>query len=70
MSTGRTEASSLVPSLTIVGSLIIVLTDFNMMEAALDADYTEYEYLPECKDGCGTLTDWMPSNEAAHAVAP
>ncbi|GFO67044.1 hypothetical protein GMLC_06230 [Geomonas limicola] len=34
----------------------------------MDADYTDYEYLPECKDGCGALHDWMSSNEAAHAV--
>jgi hypothetical protein len=31
-------------------------------------DYTEYEYLPECKDGCGALTDWLPSNDAAYDV--
>jgi hypothetical protein len=35
----------------------------------MEADYTEYEYLPECADGCGALTDWMPSNEAAHEAA-
>jgi hypothetical protein len=31
-------------------------------------DYTEYEYLPECSDGCGALTDWLPSNDAAYDV--
>jgi hypothetical protein len=35
----------------------------------MDADYSDYQYLPECTNGCGALTDWMPSNEAAHAVA-
>lgn len=29
----------------------------------MEFDYTEYEYLPECSDGCGALTDWLPSNE-------
>jgi hypothetical protein len=31
-------------------------------------DYTEYEYLPECNDGCTALTDWLPSNDAAYEV--
>jgi len=35
----------------------------------MEADYTEYEYLPECAAGCGALADWMPSNEAAHEAA-
>jgi hypothetical protein len=35
----------------------------------MDFDYTEYEYLPECSDGCGAITDWMSSNDAAHEVA-
>lgn len=70
MSTAATEASPLMRSLTLEGTLVIILADSNIKkEAAMDADYTEYEYLPECKDGCGALTDWMPSNEAAHAVA-
>ena len=34
----------------------------------MEFDYTEYEYLPECSDGCGALTDWLPSNDAAHEV--
>jgi len=35
----------------------------------MEADYTEYEYLPRCTNGCGALTDWLPSNDAAHEVA-
>ena len=31
-------------------------------------DYTEYQYLPECRDGCGALADWLPSNDAAYEV--
>ena len=31
-------------------------------------DYTDYEYLPECLDGCGAITDWLPSNDAAYEV--
>jgi hypothetical protein len=34
----------------------------------MEFDYTDYEYLPECRDGCGALTDWLPSNDAAHEV--
>lgn len=29
-------------------------------------DYTAYEYLPECKDGCGKITEWMQSKEIAN----
>jgi hypothetical protein len=51
--------------------LVIILVVINQTEeCAMEADYTEYEYLPECTDGCGALTEgWMPSNEDAHAVA-
>ena len=35
----------------------------------MEPDYTEYEYLPECTNGCGALTDWLPSNDAAREVA-
>ena len=35
----------------------------------MEFDYTEYEYLPECTNGCGALTDWLPSNDAAQEVA-
>lgn len=28
-------------------------------------DYSAYEYLPECSDGCQAITDWLPSFEAA-----
>lgn len=28
-------------------------------------DYTAYEYFPECKDGCGRITDWLPSVKVA-----
>jgi hypothetical protein len=34
----------------------------------MDFDYTEYEYLPECKDGCGAITDWLNSREMAREV--
>ena len=32
----------------------------------MDFDFTQYEYLPECMDGCGALTDWIYSKEAAN----
>lgn len=35
----------------------------------MDFDYTAYQYLPECKDGCGAITDWLPSKEMAREVA-
>ena len=35
----------------------------------MESDYTELEYLPECTDGCGALTGWLPSNDAALEVA-
>jgi hypothetical protein len=35
----------------------------------MEFDYSEYEYLPECTDKCGALTDWLPSNDAAHEAA-
>lgn len=35
----------------------------------MDFDYSAYEYLPECTDGCGAITDWLPSKEAAREVA-
>lgn len=31
----------------------------------MDFDYTAYEYLPECTDGCGAITDWLSSKETA-----
>jgi len=31
----------------------------------MDFDYTAYEYLPECTDGCGAITDWLNSKEMA-----
>lgn len=31
----------------------------------MDFDYTKYQYLPECKDGCGAITDWLSSREVA-----
>lgn len=34
----------------------------------MDFDYSEYEYLPECSSGCGALTDWLCSNDAAEEV--
>ena len=33
--------------------------------ARMDFDYTAYEYLPECTAGCGAITDWLSSKEAA-----
>ena len=33
---------------------------------AMDFDYTQYEYLPECTDGCGALTNWLYSKEMAN----
>lgn len=35
----------------------------------MDFDYTAYEYLPECKAGCGAITDWINSREMAREVA-
>lgn len=31
----------------------------------MDFDYTAYQYLPECTQGCGAITDWLSSKEAA-----
>lgn len=31
----------------------------------MDFDYTDHEYLPECTDGCGALTDWLQSKLVA-----
>ncbi|SNB47917.1 hypothetical protein [Geobacter sp. DSM 9736] len=35
----------------------------------MDFDNTDYEYLPECTDGCGAITEWLRSKKAAHDVA-
>lgn len=34
----------------------------------MEHDYTQYEYLPECKEGCGAITDWLVSREMAREV--
>lgn len=34
----------------------------------MDFDYSKYEYLPECKDGCGAITNWLNSREMAREV--
>ncbi len=31
----------------------------------MDFDYTNYEYLPHCTDGCGAITGWLHSKEIA-----
>ncbi|MBJ6748762.1 hypothetical protein [Geomonas anaerohicana] len=31
----------------------------------MDFDYTKYIYLPDCKDGCGAITDWLSSRKMA-----
>jgi hypothetical protein len=31
----------------------------------MDFDYTAYEYLPECTDGCGAITGWLVSKQVA-----
>jgi len=36
---------------------------------SMDHDYTAYEYLPECKKGCGKITGWLHSREMAKEVA-
>lgn len=35
----------------------------------MEHDYTAYEYLPECKAGCGSITNWLASKEMAKEVA-
>jgi hypothetical protein len=35
----------------------------------MDFDYTAYEYLPQCKKGCGKITDWLNSKEVAKEAA-
>lgn len=35
----------------------------------MEHDYTAYEYLPECKAGCGKITDWLHSKEMAKEAA-
>ena len=35
----------------------------------MDFDNSAYEYLPECSDGCGAITDWQPSKDAAQETA-
>jgi hypothetical protein len=32
----------------------------------MEHDYTAYEYLPECKDGCGRITEWIYSKDVAN----
>ncbi len=32
----------------------------------VDLDFTQYEYLPECTDGCGAITGWLYSKEMAN----
>ena len=32
-------------------------------------DYTGYEYLPECSDGCGAISEWLTSFDVAREVA-
>ena len=31
----------------------------------MDFDYTKYQYIPECKDGCGAITPRLSSKEMA-----
>jgi hypothetical protein len=38
-------------------------------EGDMDFDYTAYEYLPECKEGCGRISQWLYSKEMAKEVA-
>ena len=38
-------------------------------EEYMDFDYTAYEYLPECTDGCGAITGWLPSKDTANNAA-
>jgi hypothetical protein len=38
-------------------------------EYAMDLDYSDYEYLAECTDGCGEITDWLPSKDTACEAA-
>ena len=33
------------------------------------ADYTQYEYMPICIDGCDAITGWLQSKKAAHDAA-
>lgn len=35
----------------------------------MDFDYTAYEYLPQCTCGCGAITEWLYSKDAARSVA-
>jgi hypothetical protein len=35
----------------------------------MDFDYSTYEYLPECTDGCGAITGWLDSKQAASEAA-
>jgi hypothetical protein len=34
-------------------------------EVIMIFDFTDFEYLPECIDGCRTITSWLPSRQAA-----
>lgn len=31
----------------------------------MEFDYTDHRYRPECKEGCGALTDWLQSRLVA-----
>lgn len=35
----------------------------------MDFDYTQYEYMPICTDGCTVVTDWLVSKKAAQDAA-
>lgn len=42
-----------------------VLKKSPFREEAMDFDYTDHEYLPQCTDGCGAITGWLHSRMVA-----
>lgn len=35
----------------------------------MDFEYTQYEYMPVCTDGCTIVTGWLVSKKAAQDAA-
>lgn len=35
----------------------------------MDFEYTQYEYMPICTDGCAVVTGWLVSKKAARDAA-
>jgi len=54
---------------TLVSALAVSPAGVILSSGAIMADYTQYEYMPICIDGCDAITGWLQSKKAAHDVA-